>query len=124
MKDHVFKFAEALRKEGKYVEILDDEYLKPVYDDGYQFIVDGKKWTVSSAWDDMVRNTKWNKYKGADGRIKNEYLPQTPMFKVNKLWIEKAQKDGATILDIGYPNNFNGSKSAFYEMEIQSVKWD
>ena len=85
--------------------------------------MEGKKWTVNSAWDDMTKNPIWNKYKDNVGHIKAEYLYKTPMYKVNKLWIEKAQIDGATIIDIGYPKNVSTS-SAFYEMEKSSVKWD
>ena len=121
---HVNKVAEALTSEVEYVEILDDSYLKPLYDDGFEFIIDGKKWTVKSAWDDMVNNPAWLTYKDSKGFIKVEYLDKIPMYKLNKMWIEKAKSEGATIIDIGYPIGHDMSISGFYEMEKSIINWD
>lgn len=123
MKDHVYKVADELILKGKYVEVLDDKYLKKMYDIGYEFVIDGKTWTVNSAWDDMVKNPAWDKYRDAKGYIIDKYLDKTPMYKLNKLWIEKAQIDGATIIDIGYPKGVDLPISTFYEMEKSTVKW-
>ena len=124
MKDHVNKVANALVAEGKHVEVLDDVYLKPLYEDGFEFIIDGKKWTVNSALDDMVKNHEWDIYRDSRGYIKPQYLDKIPMYKLNKIWIEKVKKDGATIIDIGYPAGHDMSISDFYEMEKSTIIWD
>lgn len=124
MRDHVYKVAEALQLEGKYVEVLDDIYLQTMYDTGFEFIIEGKKWTVNSAWDDMAKNPAWDIYRDANGFIKVEHLYKVPMYKLNKMWIEKAGLEGATILDIGYPIGHDMSISGFYEMERTTIIWD
>jgi hypothetical protein len=124
MNNHVYKVAESIKLDGKYVEVLDDAYLEPLYNEGFEFIIEGKKWTVNSAWDDMVNNPDWLPYKDSKGHILNEHLDKTPMYKLNKMWIEKAHEEGATIIDIGYPSDHDMSISAFYEMERTTIIWD
>ncbi len=124
MRDHVYVAAENLISQGYVVEILNDDYLKRLYDEGFEFVIEGKKWTVQSAWEDMTKNSKYDIYRDLNGYIKIEYLDQTIMFKLNKTWIEKANNEGYTILDIGYPKTHDMSLSGFYEMEKSSVNWN
>ncbi len=124
MPNHVLKVAQELKDQGRYVEVLDDDYLKPLYDAGLEFIIDGKKWTVNSAWDDMKNNPAWDLYRDDRGYIKLEHLDKTPMYKLNRIWIQKARADGATIIDMGYPSGHDMSISGFYEMEKSTITWD
>ncbi|MBG6132273.1 hypothetical protein IWQ47_005012 [Aquimarina sp. EL_43] len=123
MEGHVLKVAEKLKSEGKNVEVLNDLYLKPLYDDGFEFIINGKKWTVDSAWEDMVKNPKWDQFKNENGHIKPEHIVKTPMYEINKMWIEKVELDDVTVIDIGYPKGEDTS-SSFYEMEVNTINWD
>ena len=117
--DGVIAVAEKLEAEGKNVEILEDSFL-----DGKKWDIDGEEWDVDSAWKDMVRNKKWDKYRHKSGpnkgRVKDAYLDKLPMYKLNEKWIESKNNSGATILDIGNPVKSN---SLFYIMEQRAVSW-
>ncbi|MEN9918208.1 MAG: hypothetical protein RL662_644 [Bacteroidota bacterium] len=101
------------------VEILDDAYLKE-----RKFIIDGEEWTVDKAWKDMTNKTpdKYVYMRDANKFIKPEHILDIPMGKLNKEWIELIQKEGYTIIDIGYPQGLT-TESAFYNMEIRTIKW-
>ena len=115
--DGVIAVADKLRAEGKNVEILEDGFL-----DGKKWEIDGEEWDVDSAWEDMTRGDKWRKLRESNGgRIPDENLPDTPMYKLNESWIKETDKSGATVLDIGNPTD---SSSIFYKLEQGSVTWD
>jgi len=117
MRGHVNDVAAALKTDGKYVEILNDDYLN------YKFLLEGKEWTVNSAWDDMTDLSKYKDWRQANGFIKDEFIPRLPMYKVNKMWVDIIQRNGYTILDMGYPSGVT-LESIFYNMEVKFIKWD
>jgi hypothetical protein len=44
------------------------------------------------------------------------------MYKANKIWAEKLEKEGYTVVDVGYPPpppDFD--PSPFYNMELQTI---
>ena len=87
------------------------------------FDIDGVEWTVNSAWDDMKKNPLYKDMKDPiTGHIKEEYIEQIPMYKLNKQWVEYIQLEGFTIIDIGYPQGVT-SESLFYNMEISTINW-
>ena len=131
--DECAKDLEKIVGEGN-VEILDDAWLKKAnggvektfhidaYDaklsNGDMIHFESKDWTINDAIDDMVehyRNVKTNNL------ITNKLdIEQTPMYKVNKAWIETMKNDGFEIIDIGYPQELS-SESLFYSMELETL---
>jgi hypothetical protein len=116
MEGHVKIVAQQLKNEGKVVEILDDAYLNR------EFMIDGEVWTVNKAFEDMMDLSKYRKFRDANLMIKSEHILDIPMGKLNKQWIDYIQKEGYTILDMGYPSGTT-IESAFYNMEVQTIIW-
>ncbi len=118
MDGHVIPIARELESQGYKVEILEDGFLN-----GRTFEIDGKKWTVTEAWEDMVTNKSYARMRGSDNKILPEFLDQIPMYKLNQRWITEHQISGKTIIDVGAPPKSNRS-SLFYDMEVNSINWN
>jgi hypothetical protein len=118
MNGHVIPIAKELQSQGFDVEILEDNFLN-----GRTFEIDGKQWTVTEAFNDMVENDKYDGMRGLDNKILPEFLDQIPMYKLNEQWITEHKTSGKTILDVGGPANSNKT-STFYNMEINSINWN
>ena len=114
------------------VVILDDRYLNGmtfrleeysiVLSNGTKVTQPARNWSQSEAWSDMRMNDVYKKVK-TDGFITNKNdLKNTPMYRVNKQWIEKMKSDGYTIIDIGNPLS-NSVESMFYNMEKGVMGW-
>lgn len=114
------------------VVILDDRYLN-----GMKFHLDeyniklpsgkiithpAREWSVTEAWEDMVRNKSYEEIK-VNGLIVNiDDLQNIPMYRINKQWIEKMKADGYTIIDVGNPLG-NDMESLFYNLEKRTMQW-
>jgi hypothetical protein len=119
MNGHVIPIAKELQSQGFDVEILDDNFLN-----GRTFEIDGKQWTVTEAYIDMIENPAYDKYRNKiTNRIESKFLNQVPMYKVNQQWILEHNSLNTTIIDVGAPLDSNKS-STFYDMEVNSVNWD
>jgi len=63
---------------------------------------------------------QWNMLKiQYNGRIPNDILPETQMFKANEGWAKLIKHDNSTVINIGNP--FNQSDSVFFNMEQQLI---
>ena len=55
-----------------------------------------------------------------NGRIPDEVVPNTLMFKENEAWIGKLKSDGYSVVDSGNPLQMG--RSVFYEMEKEAFR--
>ena len=96
--DAVEPYADALRAKGIDVNVFSSaDFTVPTYA--------RKQW-------DMLRS-QYN------GRIPNDILPETQMFKANEGWAELIKHDNSTVINIGNP--FNQGDSVFFNMEQQLI---
>ena len=128
----VAKNLEELVGKGNVV-ILNDKYLNGLkfHLDEYEFFstkgdlieFPSKDWSVNDALNDLMNNEKYKAIK-QNGFISTiDDIQETPMYKINKQWIEKMKSDGYTIIDIGNPLN-NETESLFYSLEKSIMQWN
>lgn len=113
MKNHVENVAEYLTKQGIEVEVFNLKCQKySIFD------IEGKPYTWQNILDDFNDLKKYSR--NTNGWIIDADLPNTLMFKANKIWINKLQRKGFEVLDVGYPKNIS-SPSVFYNMELNEL---
>lgn len=115
MNGHVEVAADALRLDGKPVEIFSE------LDQKYNlFNIDGSNKTWQDIVDDFG-NSNGQYQTNEMGWILDSELPNTMMYKANQIWAEKLIAQGYTIIDIGYPSGQNLPQSVFYNMELSTL---
>jgi len=112
MPDHVNVVGEELKLKGNNVELFNEESQKLK-----TFKIDGKNYD----WNDISRDFADNKsYIRTGTWIDESDLPNTLMYKANKIWADKLATQGYTVLDMGYPLGTN-TQSVFYNMELETL---
>ena len=94
-------YADALRREARTVEIFDGDRIP----------------------DSAKREFERLRNEYLPGRIPDDVLKESEMFKANQTWIEQMKQEGYTIIDVGNPNA-DSTSSPFYDMETRIVFQD
>lgn len=101
--------ANALINEGKEVELFNE-----FYQNKKSFYINGE----NVGWDRIVK--EFDTLKSQYGTIPDNILEDSLMYKANKIWAEKIESLGYTIIDIGNPTN-EPIESIFYNLETAII---
>ena len=113
MDGHVKALRDELQTKGINAEIFSKDVIP-----NETFLIEGelKTWT-------QIENDFTNGNYSRDpitNFILDSDIPNTLMYKANKVWAQKLVNKGYHVYDAGYINNLY-SKSLFYEMELKTI---
>lgn len=110
----VKKVGSELKSKGYEIELFDKNY----FTEDFKFIIEGN----SYSWDEITLDMKNGNYirDPITNHVLDIDLPNTLMFKSNKIWANKIKSENYTILDIGNPENIS-KPSLFYNMELFTI---
>ena len=112
---------EFVLSDGKKINIKEGYPLYDKFGNIVKRIKSDEDWTVDMAWQDMAFNPEYIGVKNSQGFITNiDDLKHLPMYKINKLWIEKMKNEGYEVIGIGNPTLEN-TESLFYNMEKSTM---